>query len=295
MIKKILLTTLLSLLSSISILAQLDMSKSQLEIEHISGNVYLFVQKSNISNPSSVVYISEERSVLIDPGFQQMQKLIRDSISVRHGGDIEFVMATHFHTDHAQSMEMYYENTSVLLSTVQYNELTNTLDSDNLISTGKLYSKLLGDEELHIHTMPFSAGHTGMDALFFFCNANVLVVGDYLFQNMYPIIDVKKGGDIEGYFKNIDFILQIANEHTKIIPGHTSFQSVEHPYLTKEEYRLHIQNLKETIEIVRSMKHEGLTEEQAIEQGLPAPYSYFDEGTKFVSEERWISFLYENL
>ncbi|TJY37801.1 MBL fold metallo-hydrolase [Pontimicrobium aquaticum] len=281
-------------LTTNSIFAQLDLNKSKLEIEKVGENIYLFVQQTNIANPSSIVYSSPELSILIDPGFKQMQPIIKDSISALSGGDIKFTMASHFHTDHAQAMEDYYNTTTILLSSSQYKSTTD-MDIKNVMSSNDKYHLKLGNEELEIHSFPNASGHTGSDALFFFKRANVLVVGDYLFQDMYPIIDVKGGGSIEGYFKNIEYILSLANNNTKIIPGHTSFKDVKNRYISKAEYSLHIKTLKESMSEINSMKSKGLSIQEAIKQGLPEKFKYFNEGMKYVSQDKWITFIYNNM
>jgi len=281
-----------SLFASISY-AQIDVNKSKLEIDKVDKNIYLFIQQTNIANPTSVVYTSPEASILIDPGFKQMQSIISDSINTLNGGEIKFLMTTHFHIDHAQAIEDYYNNTTILLSDIQYKNAAK--DIKNVISSKNEYHLKLGNEELQIHSLPNNSGHTGEDAVFYFKKANMLIVGDYLFQDMYPIIDVKSGGSIDGYFNNIDYILSLANDYTKLIPGHTSFKKVENRYISKKQYESHIEKLKKSMSIISSKKSKGLKLEEIIEQGLPDEFKSFNEGMKYVSQDKWIAFIYNNI
>lgn len=283
---------IISLLTTVSSYAQIDVNKSKLEIDKIDNNIYLFVQQTNIANPTSVVYTSPKTSILIDPGFKQMQSIISDSINALNGGEIKFLMTTHFHIDHAQAIEDYYNNTTILLSDSQHKNAPE--DIKNVISSKNEYHLKLGNEELQIHSLPNSSGHTGEDAVFYFKQANVLIVGDYLFQDMYPIIDVKGGGSIDGYFNNIDYLLSLANDYTKIIPGHTSFKKVENRYVSKKQYKSHIEKLKKSMSIISSKKSKGLKLEEIIEQGLPDEFKSFNEGIKYISQDKWIAFNYNN-
>ncbi|TJY37798.1 MBL fold metallo-hydrolase [Pontimicrobium aquaticum] len=288
-------TLLIIVLMVYSASAQLDLSKSKLEIEKVGKDIYLFVQQTNITNPSSIVYSSPELSILIDPGYKQMQLSVKDSINALNGGSIKFIMTSHFHLDHVQAMENYYNNTTILLSSNQQKNISN-MDIKNIISSDDKYHLKLGQEELEIHSFPNTSGHTDSDALFFFKQANVLIVGDYLFQDMYPRIDLKGGGgSIDGYFKNIDYILSLADNNTKIIPGHTSFKEVKKRYLSKKEYSLHINKIKESISKINAMKTKGLSIEEALKQGLPEKFKYLSEGAKYVSQDKWITFIYNNL
>lgn len=295
MIKSFAITAFFCFLSNIC-LGQIDVSKSSLEIEKISEDIYIMVQKTNISNPSSIVYSSKEFSILLDPGFKQMQQAIQDSISANGGGDIRYVGATHYHVDHGQAVETYFNNRTILLSPVQF-ESALDMDVEGLISSGSGISKVkLKNEVLEIHALPNRSGHTGTDAAFFFSQSNVLAAGDYLFYEMFPIIDVKGGGSIEGYFENIEYLLNLANDQTIIIPGHTSFkESAQKRTFSKEQYRKQVNDLKESISWVKEKKKGGQSLDEIVEEGLPEKYKIYSEGLVFVKEKKWISFLYENI
>tara|TARA_R110000868_G_scaffold304437_2_gene564973 strand:- start:2734 stop:3618 length:885 start_codon:yes stop_codon:yes gene_type:complete len=288
-------STLLLLIATQSVgLAQIDTVKSKLEIEKLGDQIYLFVQQTNIANPSSIVFVSSELSVVIDPGFEQMQSVIRDSIRALGGEEIEFVMATHFHTDHAQAIGGYLGNTTILLSSAQSKNSTET-ELTNALSSEETYVLKLTNEELQVHSMPQEAGHTGADAIFYFKRANVLVVGDYLFQDMYPIIDIEGKGSFDGYFKNVNYILNLADESTKIIPGHTSFKDPALKYLSKKSYLDYLSRLENSIELIKALKEQGLSAEDAIKKGLPDEFKDFNESPKYVSQDRWIRFIYNQL
>lgn len=285
---------ILSIFNS-TLFAQIDTKKSELEIEKLDDHLYIAVQNTNISNPTSIIYSKPDFSLLIDPGFTQMQSIIKDSIEALNGGPIKYVMATHFHTDHAQALEEYYNKANLLLSTPQYPGAKELQLSRVFSSSGSSYTLNLGEEELEIHTLPEPRGHTGSDAVFYFRCSNIIVVGDYLFYDMYPIIDINGGGSIDGYFKNLNYILGMIDKDSKVIPGHTSFKpEVEKNYYSKEELKNHVSNLLESIDWVRMKMANGDTLSSIIEAGLPSKYGKYNEGMKFVSEIKWITFIFEN-
>ncbi len=290
-----LLILLLSLTSNIELFAQLDMEKSELDVDPIDQNIYLLIQKTNISNPSSILYVDSNFSLLIDPGFKQMQFDINAVIASLDGAPIEYLMATHFHTDHAQALEDYYNKANILLSSYQYPGAKEIQLSKVFATSGKSYHLNLGNEELEVISLPQANGHTGTDAVFHFKNSDVLVIGDYLFYGMFPIIDIKGGGSIEGYIKNLEHIHSITSPKTKIIPGHTSFKpEVTKNYYSADELLRHISDLKETIDWITTRKKQEIELTSLIEQGLPDKFQKYTEGMKFVSEQKWITFIYEN-
>ena len=74
-----------------------------------------------------------------------------------------------------------------------------------------------GEEISVIHVAP---AHTDGDAFVWFHHANVIHAGDLCFNGMYPRIDGVTGGNIDGMIAADDRILAIADDRTRIIPGH---------------------------------------------------------------------------
>jgi len=67
----------------------------------------------------------------------------------------------------------------------------------------------------------FPHAHTDGDTYVYFADANVLAIGDIIsVGNRYPNIDVANGGSIKGMIAAVDVYLKLANDRTKIVPGH---------------------------------------------------------------------------
>ena len=70
------------------------------------------------------------------------------------------------------------------------------------------------------------AAHTDGDSMVYFRGSDVLVAGDILNMESYPVIDVERGGTIQGVVDALNWILDVAVvEHmmeggTRIVPGH---------------------------------------------------------------------------
>lgn len=279
-----------------SLFAQIDTKISRLKVEKLDEHIYLAVHNTNISNPTSVIYTTPDFSVLIDLGFTQMQSIIKNSIEAFNGGAIKYVMATHFYIDHAQAHEQYYHKANLLLSNPQYSSAKELQLSRVFSSLGDTYKLNLGKEELEIHTLPEPKGHTNSDAVFYFKSSNIIVVGDYLFYDMYPIIDINGGGSIDGYFKNLKYILTIIDKETSVISGPTSFKAeVSKKLLLKRRAKKsHFQSTR-IYRMGETEKENGDTLSSIVEKGLPSKYDKYNEGMKFVSEEKWLTFIYENI
>ncbi|HEX3986745.1 MAG TPA: MBL fold metallo-hydrolase [Acidobacteriaceae bacterium] len=73
------------------------------------------------------------------------------------------------------------------------------------------------DEEDLIHTPD---AHTDSDIFIHFVKGNVIHTGDLWFNGMYPLIDIGSGGTINGMIRGVDQVLSLADDRTKIVPGH---------------------------------------------------------------------------
>ena len=68
-----------------------------------------------------------------------------------------------------------------------------------------------------IHVPP---AHTDGDSIVHFEKANVIHAGDTFFNGFYPFMDVEHGGSIAGVINAANIMLNMADDNTKIIPGH---------------------------------------------------------------------------
>ena len=68
--------------------------------------------------------------------------------------------------------------------------------------------------------------HTDGDSMVFFRRSDVLSTGDIFMQDRYPVIDLEKGGSIQGELAALNFILHLTvperlqDGGTRVIPGH---------------------------------------------------------------------------
>ena len=76
---------------------------------------------------------------------------------------------------------------------------------------------LNGDDIRAIHV---EHAHTDGDSLIYWTRANVLHMGDTYFNGMLPFIDLDSGGSIDGAIAAVETGLGLANDETRIIPGH---------------------------------------------------------------------------
>jgi cyclase len=98
------------------------------------------------------------------------------------------------------------------------------LPTDTYHTAGYKLSEFFNGEGVQVIYQP--AAHTDGDSMVFFRYSDVLSVGDILSTESYPVIDVAKGGTIQGVLDGLNHILDIAIPEfrsqggTMVIPGH---------------------------------------------------------------------------
>jgi len=93
--------------------------------------------------------------------------------------------------------------------------------------TGRSYPMYLNGDGIQVMHMP--AAHSDGDSIVFFRRADVIVSGDILDTTRFPVIDVGKGGSIQGEIDALNGVLDLMippfplrwrEERTYVIPGH---------------------------------------------------------------------------
>jgi cyclase len=86
------------------------------------------------------------------------------------------------------------------------------------------FSHFFNGEAIQIIHQP--AAHTDTDSMVYFRGSDVLVTGDIFMTTGYPVIDLAKGGSLQGIIDGLNHILDIAIPEfrleggTMIVPGH---------------------------------------------------------------------------
>jgi glyoxylase-like metal-dependent hydrolase (beta-lactamase superfamily II) len=110
-------------------------------------------------------------------------------------------------------------------------------------------------------TMPADRAHTDGDSIVYFRRSDVIAAGDVFRDDTFPVVDLDRGGNINGVIDGLNHILDLAiPEHeqeggTYIIPGHGRLTD-EHDVL---EYRDMVTIVRDRVE---AMIKKGMTLDQ---------------------------------
>ena len=132
------------------------------------------------------------------------------------------------------------------------------------------------------------AAHTDGDTIVYFPQANVLHMGDTFFNGMYPFIDRSSGGHIDGMIAAAARALALADEGTKIIPGHG-------PLADRADLERYHAMLAAIRGRVAALMAEGRTLEEIQAEKPTADFDASVNADGFIKPDRLVGFIYDSL
>jgi glyoxylase-like metal-dependent hydrolase (beta-lactamase superfamily II) len=178
-----------------------------------------------------VVLTGPEGKIVVDSFVQPAWPRLKSTLDGIDGSPIKTLIDTHWHFDHADNNANFkaagagilaHENTRKRLT--ETHELlgmrfepapAEALPTETFADRR---SVTVNGEQIILAYVP--PAHTDTDILVHFTKANVLHMGDLFFNGTYPFIDASTRGNINGMIGSAGRALQMADDRTKIVPGH---------------------------------------------------------------------------
>lgn len=136
----------------------------------------------------------------------------------------------------------------------------------------------------HVHH-----AHTDGDSMVYFTDSNVLHTGDVFFNGRYPYIDINNGGSYDGYLNSLSKIIMLADEETKIIPGHGDLATVKDIKYTQSMLE-HLHSKVAYHFIGRKSKEQIMAMKEITKEFDDKGY-----GSGYISTEKFMDFIYEDV
>ena len=237
---------------------------------------------------------------MIDDQFAPLTDRLTAAVAALSDQPIRFLVNTHWHYDHTGGNENL-GNQGVLI--VAHDNVYARMSRDTEIGAfntvvpaapkaalpvitfnDNVTFRLNGDEIRAVH---YRHSHTDGDSVIQFVKANVIHTGDIWFNGFYPFIDVSSGGSIDGVISSIRTLINLADDDTRIIPGHG-------PLGDKQG----MQDYLEMLEAVRDRMNKLIAEGNSLEQIMElSPNADYDAamGKGFINPEQFLRILYSDL
>ena len=215
-----------------SVFAQ-EVGSPEPEAIKIAEDVYLL---SNLSC-NVITLIGSDGILLIDNGLASTVGNLKNIIEGFDSGPIRFILNTHYHFDHVGANEYLAENGAVVVAheNTRLRMMTEWRIPDKW---GLDYPvippyadvavpKVTFEDRLNVYfngqtieAVHLPNAHSEADIAVFLKDVNVLHAGDIYLSNGFPIIDSFYGGTIDGLIDAVDALVELINDHTKVVPGH---------------------------------------------------------------------------
>jgi cyclase len=153
-----------------------------------------------------------------------------DGLAERSKRGIDLVINTHHHGDHTGGNGVFKAKAKRILAHVRVPELQQKAAAAAPQGSNqappvvpdatfeKTWEQAFGDER--VQAKHYGPGHTGGDAVIRFDRANVVHMGDLLFNERHPFIDRPAGASIQNWMTTLEMVAKENAADTIYIAGH---------------------------------------------------------------------------
>ena len=220
----------------------------ELHTYHVQGNVYMI----NGDGGNVTVQTGNDGILLVDSGLAQNADALLGEVRKISKGTIRYLINTHVHPDHVGGNEKVFAAGSTITggnvtgdigdagvgtTIIAHEGVLNRMSaptgaqssfpqrawpSDTFFTKEK--KMFFNGEAIEIQHIP--AAHTDGDSLVFFRRSDVISAGDLYVTTSYPIVDLARGGNIQGILDAMNRMIDICEPADKqeggtyVIPGH---------------------------------------------------------------------------
>ncbi|NMC44234.1 MAG: MBL fold metallo-hydrolase [candidate division Zixibacteria bacterium] len=194
-------------------------------VTKLADHIYKTTCKAEFET-NQTVSVGPDGLLLVDVGLARTAPALADTLKKLGNGRVRIVINTHAHDDHA-SGNFVFKDSAVIIA--QRNAAGNIgggyyslppIRNDN--SPTKVFDDTLtikfNGEEVRLKHVPNA--HTDGDLIVHFVGSGVVCVGDLIFPDNIPFIDLSLSGSPAGYIRNLQTLLDTYPPEVQYIAGH---------------------------------------------------------------------------
>ena len=247
----------------------IDWTKVEIKATDLGNRTYMLTgQGGNIT-----IAVGTDGIIMVDSQFAPLSDKIKAAIREISPLPIKYLINTHYHGDHTGGNENFAKDgvTIVAHDNIRVRLAAGTRPGLGGAPTPPAPALALPTDTYVVGTRTLEVGgrkaqlthvanaHTDGDTWVYFADANVLDTGD-TFNNLkrYQNIDFGNGGDVRGMIRANDTFIKLANDATKVVPGHG-------PLATKADLIAFREMLVTSRDRIEKLINEGKTEQEVID------------------------------
>jgi len=232
----------------LSLGAQDQRAAAEVHTLPVQGQVYMLVT-TGAAGGNVTLQVGDDGVLLVDTSVPQVTNQLVAEIRKLSDKPIRYIINTHAHADHVGGNEALAKMGSTIAGGnvgIGAGEGAGVIAHENVMTrmsaptgstapmpfaawpTDTFFTAkkelFFNGEAIEIEHQP--AAHTDGDSLVFFRRSDVVSTGDLFSTTSYPIIDIARGGNIQGVIAGLNRILDITIPRDKqeggtyVIPGH---------------------------------------------------------------------------
>lgn len=192
-------------------------------IKMLTDNIGIFTEKGG----TIAFYLSDEGAVVVDAQFPDSAQHLIDELKKKSEQPFRLLVNTHHHSDHTSGNIAFKGLVPHVLAHANSKENQQRVAKEQNLEDKQLFpdqvftdvwSEKIGKEKISLHY--YGAGHTNGDSLVHFEKANILHMGDLVFNRRHPYIDKTAGANISNWIKILDKATATFNKKTQYVCGH---------------------------------------------------------------------------
>jgi glyoxylase-like metal-dependent hydrolase (beta-lactamase superfamily II) len=219
---------------------------TMLRVMHIQGKVHMIVGDGG----NVLVQAGDEGVLVVDTGLEARGDELLAAIRSISDKPIRWVITTHVHADHTGANALLARvgeslggnapgNSGLPLATahvIAHEKVMTRMSAPSGQTPPRPFAAwptetfFADDKEIFFNDeaiqLLYQPGHTDGDVLVFFRRSDVVASGDLFLTTTYPVIDVERGGSVQGVINGLNRLLDVtipkdkAEGGTYVVPGH---------------------------------------------------------------------------
>jgi len=195
------------------------------KINMLTDEIGVFTEKGGTIG----FHFSKDGITVIDAQFPDTAPHLIAELKKRNDQPFRLLINTHHHGDHTSGNIVFKDVVSRVLA--HQNSLINQKNVAVINKNedkqyypnqtfGTVWEESAGKEKISLHY--FGAGHTNGDAMIHLQHANIVHMGDLVFNRRHPFVDRSAGANMQSWMKVLDTAMKSFSSKTQFIYGHAA-------------------------------------------------------------------------
>lgn len=195
------------------------------KIKMLTKEIGVFTEKGG----TILFMLSKDGIVVVDSQFPEQSQHLIDELKKKSEKPFRLLINTHHHADHSGGNIAFkglvqnvlaHENSKANQQKVAIEKKTEDKQLYPDQTYGTTWCEKIGKEKICLHY--FGAGHTNGDSFIHFQHANIVHVGDLVFNRRHPFVDRSAGASMSNWIQVLNKAENTFNKKTTFVCGHAA-------------------------------------------------------------------------